>query len=279
MVHIERWQPSRTRSFLEAMAYPLAYALNRPRFRGAGQLLLELALRCNGIGVSRPGRQGLTAAEESFLQGAASRFGEGVVLDVGANVGAFAALVRRLAPKAAVTAFEPHPRTFSHLATTAARSGFEAVNAALSDSAGTTVLHDFADADGSTQASLDPEAVTLHGGGKVVTHEVQCLTLDLLAEQRGWDRIAFLKIDTEGFDLNVLRGARRLLAEQRIAIIQFEFIPSNIVRKVTMMDFFDVLEGYAINRLCLNGALLPLTPYSVKHCEIFAVQNLIALPA
>jgi hypothetical protein len=51
---------------------------------------------------------------------------------------------------------------------------------------------------------------------------VDIVTLDAFCVARGIDRISFLKVDTEGGDLDVLRGAERLLAEQRIDVVQVE---------------------------------------------------------
>jgi FkbM family methyltransferase len=279
MVNLERWRPSRRRAAAEKLALPAIYLLNRPAFASTGRLLLEFALRCNGIGNNATGPSGLTRGEERFLRAAAAGLRSGLVLDVGANAGAYARSVRSLAPEARIIAFEPHPRTFETLRATAAAHGFEAINVAVSDTTGSATLYDFPDADGSTQASLDPGVILLHGGKAPVSHEVACITLDAFAETRGIELIHLLKIDTEGFDLNVLKGASRLLAERRILMIHFEFIGSNVVRRVTMRDFFAVLEGYRIARICLNGALLPLGAYSPKFHEIFVRQNLVAVPA
>jgi methyltransferase FkbM-like protein len=48
-------------------------------------------------------------------------------------------------------------------------------------------------------------------------------TLDRYAGQSGVARFALVKIDAEGHDLAVLRGARGLLAEHRITVAQFEY--------------------------------------------------------
>ena len=45
-----------------------------------------------------------------------------------------------------------------------------------------------------------------------------------------------------------------------------------------MRDFFEELSGYDLYRLCVSGALVKLGRYDVKRCEIFVVQNIIALP-
>ena len=206
-----------------------------------------------------------------------SSLATGVLFDVGANNGAYAKFLHLLAPAARIYAFEPHPRTFTALRQNFVSPGVTPVNLALSDQAGQLRLFDFAAADGSTQASLSPAAVGLFAAD-MVEHQVTCTTIDAFMQDHGIERIAFLKIDTEGFDINVLRGAKQALAERRIGIIQFEFIPANIAVRVTMRDFFDALPEHRIFRLCLNGSLLPLVPYDVKRCEIYVTQNLIALP-
>jgi len=281
MVNLERWKPSRARAAVERLASPMIYLLNRPRCAGASRLIYEFALRCNGIGNNATGPSGLARGEERFLRRTAADFRAGTVLDVGANAGDYARHVRSLAPEASIVAFEPHPRTFGRLRRTAETHRFEAINMAVSDTAGTVTLYDFPDTDGSTQASLDPGVIMLHGGRAPVSHQVECTTLDAFAEARGIETVHLLKIDTEGFDLNVLKGARRLLAERRIKLIHFEFIGSNVVRRVCMRDFFEVFEegGYGIARICLNGMLLPLGAYSPKFHEIFVRHNLVAAPS
>lgn len=274
------WRAGRGHRWLARLAYPVIWALNRPGFARFGDLALDVALRINGIAINFEGRHGLGIAEERFLERLAPRLDGGAVFDVGANNGAYAAHVRRVAPGAAVTAFEPHPRSFAALARRLEGQGIALENLALGEREATLELHDFADADGSTQASLDRAAVALYTD-RIVSHRVRCTTVDALLAARGIARLALLKVDTEGHDLQVLRGAREAIAARRIEAIQFEFIPANIATGVRMRDFFEVLApgGYALHRLCLNGELTPLGAYDVKRHEIYVTQILVALPA
>lgn len=260
-----------------AVALPVFWLLNRPALQWFADAAYDFALRCNGIAINFKGRHGLTRGEENLLRRHRSSLASGVLFDVGANNGAYAKFLHLLAPAARIYAFEPHPRTFATLRENIVSPGVTLVNLALSDQAGQLRLFDFAAADGSTQASLSAAAVGLFAA-EMVEHQVTCTTIDAFMHEHGIERIEFLKIDTEGFDINVLRGAKQALAERRIGMIQFEFIPANIAVRVTMRDFFDALPTYRIFRLCLNGSLLPLAPYDVKRCEIYVTQNLIALP-
>lgn len=276
MPHVARWQAGRLRAALATATYPLFWLLNRPRMAWFGRAAYDFALRCNGIAINFKGEHGLTAGEAALLRRIAPGLRGAVVLDVGANTGTYASALAQLAPDARIIAFEPHPRTFGVLRQRLAATRVEVLNMAVADAAGELTLHDFAAADGSTQASLSHDAVALYGEA-TVAHAVAVTTIDSFLAERGIAEVAYLKVDTEGFDLNVIRGAREAIASGRIRMIQFEFIAANIATRVSMRDFFEALPGYDIHRLCLNGALLPLAPYSVKRCEIFVNHNLVAV--
>jgi FkbM family methyltransferase len=277
MVTTPVWRESTGKRIAAALSYPVFLALNRPSLSWLAKATYDFGLRLNGIAINFKGSHGLNIAEERFLRRMADRIGSGVVLDVGAHHGDYSSFIAKLAPTAKIYAFEPHPKTCAALRVSLGLPAVEIIEAALSDNPGTFQLHDFAKSDGSTQASLSKRAVEFFDED-VVTYEVAVSTIDGFMAERGIDRIAFLKVDTEGFDLAVLRGARQAIAERRIDTIQFEFIPANIVTGATMRGFFEALPGYEILRLCLNGSLLPLSPYDVKRCEIYVTHNLIALP-
>ena len=245
-VHTSLWQPSRLRSLLAKVAYPVFFALNRPSMTWFGNLVYDFALRCNGIAITFGGKAGLTAAEEHFLRRNRARFQGGVLLDVGANHGAYARLLHVLAPNARILAFEPHPTTFAVLRDRMAdMPAVSLINKAVGDSAGQLTLYDFRFSDGSTQASLSEAAIALYSDD-IVAHSVECPTIDDFMAESGIERIDLLKIDTEGHDLSVLKGARLALRDRRIGLIQFEFIPANIATGVSMHGFFEVLQGYRI---------------------------------
>jgi FkbM family methyltransferase len=278
-VHTELWRPSRLTSILAAVAYPVIFVLNRPSLAWFADVMYDFALRCSGIAITFAGTSGLTRAEERFLQRHKALLQGGTLFDVGANHGAYARMLHNLAPTARVIAFEPHPTTFAVLQDlTRDMRPVSLINKAVGDQVGRLKLYDFRFCDGSTQASLSEAAIGLYSDD-IVEHPVECITIDAFMAESGIDRVDLLRIDTEGHDLAVLKGARNALRDRRIKMIQFEFIPANITTGVTMRDFFEVLRGYRINRLCLNGMLRPLERYDVKRCEIYITQNLIAVAA
>jgi hypothetical protein len=107
--------------------------------------------------------------------------------------------------------------------------------------------------------------------------KVDVVNLDDYCAQRGVDHIDLLKIDVEGFELNVLRGASRLLEGQRINAIQFEFNEMNVIGRTFLEDFMARLEPtHGMFRVLPHG-LMPLRRQRHWLNEQFAYQNIVAL--
>ena len=198
-----------------------------------------------------------------------------MVLDVGAYHGEYAKLVRSYSPGALIYCFEPHPRSFGILQKVAHQCGFTALPLACGAQSGHVYLFDFADEDGSKRASLYEE--TLHIGTEetLTKHRTKIVTLDEFAGNRSLDEVSLLKIDVEGAELDVLKGANRLIKERRVRTIQFEIGGSNVVRETWMRDFYDQLTGYSFHRLLPRG-LLHLGEYRPTTHELFRFQNIVA---
>ncbi len=106
---------------------------------------------------------------------------------------------------------------------------------------------------------------------------VDVIDLDTFVAENDISQIDLLKIDTEGHELEVLKGASNLLRENRVRAIQFEFNEMNVVSGVFFRDFYQLLPNYKFYRMLRDG-LSPLGSYSPLWCELFAFQNIVALP-
>jgi hypothetical protein len=85
-----------------------------------------------------------------------------------------------------------------------------------------------------------------------------------------------MKIDTEGHEYAVLQGSQELLQRGAFRLIQFEFNQMNVMSRVFLKDFYDLLgEGYVFFRLS-EHELIPLEGYNTRN-EIFIFQNIIAV--
>ena len=106
---------------------------------------------------------------------------------------------------------------------------------------------------------------------------VSVTTLDAYCAEHGIAEIDFLKIDTEGHDLKVLRGARERFAARAIAIVQFEYGMTNIDSRDLLKDFFAFFAefGYDLFKLRAN-ALASFARYDAR-LETFTYQNWVAV--
>jgi FkbM family methyltransferase len=137
-------------------------------------------------------------------------------VDVGANKGAYLHWMRQaVGPSGTVYAFEPQPGLARYLESMHDRMGWDNVRVrevALSDSAGRRVLH-VPGWENSPGASLEATESTPAAGER----EVETDTLDHQLE--GAQRIRLVKVDVEGHELAVFRGAQRTLSEHRPVLL------------------------------------------------------------
>jgi FkbM family methyltransferase len=135
------------------------------------------------------------------------------IIDVGANRGQFSLACRLALPKAPIVAFEPIP----HEAKTyrAVHGGFthvELLETALGDQAGQATLHLSQSADSSSLLSIGSRQTELFPGTQeVASIVVPVQRLDDLQQHWTGRHQQLLKLDVQGFELNVLRGAEQTL--------------------------------------------------------------------
>jgi FkbM family methyltransferase len=247
----------------------------RSKFQKLNKLIFRLSL--SGLGVSNF-ENSRVSGERHFIRNVLPKFispGAPVFMDVGANVGEYTRCLQEQFPNALIYAFEPHPKNFARLCERK-NANLRLYNLGLGEKKGILRLYDRADYDGSAHASLYEEVITEIHKRIVKAVEVQVDTLDNVAENNNVRHIDLLKIDTEGHDLAVLRGSKRLLDVNAVGIIQFELNEMNIMARVFFRDFRRLLGNYAFYRL-LPKDLIPLDDNPL-FTEIFAYQNVVAIP-
>ncbi len=247
----------------------------RPQAARLNKLLFRLSL--HGLGILNY-KSNYISGERAWLKSALCDLNKPVVLDVGANVGDYSAMILEANSSAIIYAFEPHPKNVTRL-----KSRFGAnwvgviVPSAVGNVRGSLDLYDYLDKDGSSHASLYKEVIEEIHGQKSVKHSVEVLTIDDFCRDSCIEHIDLLKIDTEGNELKCLQGARRMLESGAIDAIHFEFNEMNVISHATFKDFWDILNGYSFARLLPGGQKLPIDNYSALECELYAYQNIIAL--
>ena len=128
-------------------------------------------------------------------------------IDVGANIGFYSLLASSVNVGAPVVAFEPHPVAATRLRENAGLNFFRNIRvreAAVGSSAGAAMLTSDLGERNRIRAKTDDNGSSVEG--KVVTLDGDLAELDIDPAS-----VALVKIDTEGFEANVLAGARGLL--------------------------------------------------------------------
>ena len=93
---------------------------------------------------------------------------------------------------------------------------------------------------------------------------------------RGIETIDFLKIDTEGHDLHVLRGAAGLLERKAIGVIQFEYVDAWAPAGATLGAALDLLAGFGYRAFLLKREGLYHFDYKTFG-EFFTYANFVAM--
>src|SRR5262249_34099075 len=203
-------------------------------------------------------------------------------IDIGANVGVWTVALATAHPEAHVYSLEPTPNTFSVLRHNVALNRLQNVTAtqiAVSDSAG--VLPFQVTENMSVLNRLAPSkesAENLHRGRftNARTIEVKSVRLDDFCKDRHIDRIGFLKLDVEGAEVCVLRGAEYLLRNRAIESIWIEVEPDNLREMGDSVDDLAALMnsmGYTFHMLRPDGSPSPAVDI---RCE--RVPNMMAKP-
>lgn len=179
-----------------------------------------------------------------------------VCFDVGANVGAVSlALAEFVGGEGKVYAFEPGPPNLLRL-----RNNIE-LNPELLDRVRILPV-----GVGETPGELwwaeergNPGNALLCDQG---THPIKVITLDDFVSEQGIERADFIKIDVEGMELQVMRGAAGALRRFR-PVLYFETLSRYVdtARGAAFHDFQKLLAGefgYILYRLSRTGELIPL---------------------
>lgn len=158
---------------------------------------------------------------------------EPTIIDVGANVGQSALRYLNHYTRARIHSFEPSPSTFEKLrANCSPYPQVSCWNCGVGFKEG---LLEFLENDRSDMSSFLAPSET--SWGKIIKKtNVKVVSLDSFTKEQDITFIHLLKSDTQGFDFEVFKGAKRLMDEKKIGLIYFEFIFSKMYANLPAFD-------------------------------------------
>jgi FkbM family methyltransferase len=247
--------------------------------RIAGRLSFETALQVSKILLHA---QGFGSGADPRKSGERRVFSllnndQPILFDVGGHLGGYTAAFLEKFPGGQAYLFEP---SAAHMKI--ARENLSAYSSvcylpyALSDRDGDAIL--YKNSTISLVASLTRRRLDHYSVAMDITETIECKTIDGIMSDLAVPSIDLLKIDVEGHELAVLRGAQATINAGRVPIIQFEFGGSHLDTRTTFQDFFYFFgdRNYWLYIIRPRGDLVRIAKYE-EALEQYQTSNFVAI--
>ena len=196
-----------------------------------------------------------------------------VALDIGANTGEWASLALSINPQVRLHCFEPVTKVYGELLRRRFPSTVVCNPFGLGDRAAEQTVYVY---EGISEGnSLHLCEGDLGRGSQTGTQTAKIDTLDNYCSGNDLDAVDFAKIDVEGHEFAVIKGAENLLREGRLKVVQFEYGPAYIDARVLLKDLFDFFRGLEYRFMLLYPDHLRLIPRYDKRLENFHYKNFV----
>jgi len=243
--------------------------------------------------LERPCQMDFNQILSKLMAKTASRGQNPVIFDVGSHIGQSLIKYKELFPNANIHCFEPDIETFQELKsmTTQQKELRDAVlnNTALGADTGRKPFHRNARSQTSGfnrvniqskwcktrswQYSTTPEKFNS------ATFDVNIRTMDDYILEHRIDRVHFVKIDTQGFEDEVLKGAQQALRQNRIDIIQTEVIVGDAyVKSLKFMDIEQLICPWGYEFVAINHSGNRLEKPQLQFDLIYCRKELLTSP-
>ena len=163
-------------------------------------------------------------------------------VDVGASIGLMSLVASKTSPKGTILSFEPQKERFEILVRNTelnSTKNIQLFNNGLGKTEEQLQLH---------TDVFSPSLVDIENS-KGKSELIDILVLDKLVESRKIGTIGFLKIDVEGFELNVLKGAKHILSKKDAPIICVEYVKRLQKLNNDDISIFDYIKNINFYRL------------------------------
>ena len=208
----------------------------------------------NGYNNGDPATNGEYACLDALLAEA------DVFVDVGANEGLFCGRAAARDPGLGILAFEPNPAHHAAIAERLAGAG-RIEGAALSDRPGSATLH-VHPTHHATASLTDRPRMSPRFRAQMTTLEVPVRRLDDYAGDLAARRL-LVKIDAEGFEFPVIRGAERLLDQTSACAVMFEHSFAWLETGESLLACFQAFDA-------LGFEFFRILPIGLEHVRFFS---------
>ena len=191
------------------------------------------------------------------------------VFDIGANMGLYSVWMSKFISSGRIHSFEPDTANFKRLQKSIVLNNLQhlviANNIALSDLDGQLGF--------TTGLDIENHIIDQPDSN---TEMVESQRIDSYMKFKNIQNIAYVKIDVEGFEYSVLKGANTNLLNKNIDIIQLEINSSIRNSGKTIHDLLELIDHYyyTLCRYDVDANELIKTAFAEEKENYFAVNNM-----
>jgi len=199
------------------------------------------------------------------------------IFDVGANIGQSATQYRKQCKSAAIYSFEPVNSTYQELIKNTSNLNINCFNIALGNESGQKQINvskedQFSVSNTIVSTEKEDEAESYRIESEIapfnqIEHSLnsEIITIEKLDDfvsKKHTSHINYLKVDTEGYDLEVLKGAQHLIREKKIDFIETEVSmnPTNEFH----VAFTDIKEFLLIQDYLIFGLYEQILDFKIE---------------
>jgi FkbM family methyltransferase len=177
-----------------------------------------------------------------------------VVVDVGASRGDWTDAILRLSRPSVVYAFEPNPTVFKALEGRLAGRNVRCVQAAVGATDGNATLHVEAQSELSSIHRLSARGRGLHGIEGCPTQSVSVPMVRLDTALSEVDEVSLLKLDVQGYESEVVAGAKRVLQRTDCLITEVMYERDYYGGAASCLELARIIEDVSPLRLsCISS--------------------------
>jgi FkbM family methyltransferase len=195
------------------------------------------------------------------------------ILDIGANTGQYASELRRHGWEGQIVSFEPLPTAYNSLmAQSQSDPKWEcAPRLALGSAAGTTNINIAINSVSSSLLSANSEFVKAAPDSvHVATEEIKVATLDSLIQPH-WATPVAMKVDTQGYDKEVLLGAVKTLADTLVVQVEVSLAPV-YQNGATPADIFQFLAEHGFRAISVCDCFSDLRNQEALQVDVTFIR-------
>lgn len=213
------------------------------------------------------------SGEEYFLNNVLAKHDPKVCIDVGSHIGKYTSMLLS-STNSKVISFEPLKKSFSSLLELQKIWGVRLVLVNKGLGAQNLTSKIYFNQRTLSHASLLPEANELEYIDNNESQDIELITLDSFMEEN--DEVTsldYIKIDTEGFEYDVLMGSKKTISKFNPKFIHIEYNWHQLLKSQSLYSFALILKNYEPYQLLSNKLIKrdPLDPLS----NIYSYSNFV----